>query len=48
MEEGTLKRLAPRIQALGQEIAALEGSLATEQEDLRGWQRLLDKGLNSF
>jgi predicted nucleic acid-binding Zn-ribbon protein len=41
-----LKRTRLRIGQLNQEIAGLQADLASRQEDLRGWQALLDRRLS--
>ena len=41
-----LRRTRQRMGQLAQEIAALQNDLATRQEDLRGWQALLDRRLS--
>lgn len=46
--EALRKRFGSRLQALGQEIAELEGRLSTQREELREWQRVVDRRLSSF
>lgn len=43
-----LKRTTSRLQSLAQEIAEIDAALATQREELRDWQRVLDRGLSSF
>jgi chromosome segregation ATPase len=46
--ESHRKHFASRLQAVGQELTELEGRLSSQQEELRGWQRFVDKRLSSF
>ena len=45
---GGLKRTRQRISEVKQEIAALEGELATRREELRSWQSVLDRRLARY
>jgi chromosome segregation ATPase len=46
--EVELKRLADRIQSISQEIGDIENVLATQREELKGWQQVVDRTLGNF